>query len=236
MHHGLAVSGSYLPRRALTGAEERNWDPNAKGSRIEEVCVTIVGGFFELHHTSNKVASSAAVAFVFQKGSNYERQQAQGEGKSDAHPWLPPCANSSIRSLEYNRAFGFLRSIKREKVMRKKILFVTAILASFVLPTTEAMALRAGNSQDDYRVAYHRGNHRSFHTVYREGYDAGYRRGYSDGGSYRPGLRVSATPAEWLGITLLGATYGYWSDGYHTYGGDPCYRYNDRDWDFERVC
>ncbi len=143
-------------------------------------------------------------------------------------------SNCRIGFLEWSHvALGF---IEREKAMHKKISLAAAILATVALPATEAMALRASGVHDDYRVVYHRSNHRGFHAGYREGYDAGYRRGYYTGGYYHPGDSVSATPAEWLGAALLGAKYGSWSDGYWTYGGDPCYQYNDRDWAFERVC
>lgn len=111
--------------------------------------------------------------------------------------------------------------------MLKKISLAAALLAA-VLPATEALASRAG-AQGRNHGAYHRG----FHVGYRNGYSAGYRRG-AVASDYKGGMSV--TPADAFGAAVLGATYGYWTDGIRTYGGDPCYRYNDRDWDFERVC
>ncbi|MEK8094297.1 hypothetical protein WOC76_17425 [Methylocystis sp. IM3] len=111
--------------------------------------------------------------------------------------------------------------------MLKKILQATALLAAIAAPLPEAAA-RAGAAHG--KNAYHRG----FHVGYRNGYVAGYRQAYLGGGPQVSAAGASSAAA--FGAALLGATYGYWSDGVRTYGGDPCYVYNDRDWDFERVC
>ncbi|MEF3366531.1 hypothetical protein V3H18_08300 [Methylocystis sp. 9N] len=95
------------------------------------------------------------------------------------------------------------------------------------MPATEAIA----GSHGRYGVGYHR----SYDVGYHAGYEEGYRRG-SSGKAYRGYNGVAAAPAEAFASAVLGATYGYWSDGYRTYGGDPCYVYNDRDWDWDRVC
>ncbi len=115
--------------------------------------------------------------------------------------------------------------------MLGKTLTAIALLTAVALPATEALASRAANSHSRKQGAYHRG----FHVGYQDGYSAGYRRAYVRRG-YAPAGAVSADPAAAFGAAVLGATYGYWSDGVRTYGGDPCYVYNDRDWDFERVC
>ncbi len=116
--------------------------------------------------------------------------------------------------------------------MLRQIYLSAAIASALAMPPTEATAGSAASSHGRYRVGYHR----SYDVGYHEGYEDGYRRGYS-GRPYRRSYNVvAAAPSEAFGAALLGATYGYWSDGYRTYGGDPCYTYNDRDWDWERVC
>lgn len=112
--------------------------------------------------------------------------------------------------------------------MLGKISLAAALLAVVALPATDALASRAGAHGRNH-AAYHRG----FHVGYRDGYSAGYRQGSRVSG-YNGG--ASVTPADSFAAAVLGATYGYWSDGVRTYGGDPCYVYNDRDWAFERVC
>ncbi len=117
--------------------------------------------------------------------------------------------------------------------MLREIYVSAAIAAALATPATEATAGSAAGSHGRYRVAYPR----SYDVGYHEGYDHGYRRGYYSGTSYRRSSNiVAAAPAAAFGAVLLGATYGYWSDGHRIYGGDPCYVYNDRDWAWERVC
>lgn len=96
-----------------------------------------------------------------------------------------------------------------------------ALLAFTALPATDALAKKQGASQ------------KSFQLNYNQAYSRAHRRAYP-AAAYHPA--AAAAPVEAIGAAALGAIYGYWSDGYHTYGGDPCYVYNDRDWDFERVC
>ncbi len=115
--------------------------------------------------------------------------------------------------------------------MLRQIYLSAAIAAALPMPATEAIAGGAGGSHGRYGVGYHR----SYDVGYHAGYEEGYRRGYS-GRPYRRYDGVAAPAADAFAAALLGATYGYWSDGYRTYGGDPCYTYNDRDWDWERVC
>jgi hypothetical protein len=114
--------------------------------------------------------------------------------------------------------------------MLGKIPLAAVIFAAVALPATAAQDSRPATRHNDFKVAYGRNSHHGFHAGYREGYDAGYRHGYTAGDS------AGASPFGALGAVLRGATYGYWSDGYRVYGGDPCYQYNDRDWEFERVC
>jgi hypothetical protein len=117
--------------------------------------------------------------------------------------------------------------------MLREIYLSAAVAAALVTPASEATAYSTASSHGRYRVVHHR----SYGVKYHEGYDPGYRRGYDSGMSYRHNSNiVAAAPAAALGAMLLGATYGYWSDGNRIYGGDPCYVYNDRDWDWERVC
>jgi len=117
--------------------------------------------------------------------------------------------------------------------MLREIYLYAAVSAALTMTATEAVAGSTAGSHGQYGIRYHR----SHDVGYHQGYEDGYRRGYYSGRSYRRNPNaVAVTPAEAFGAALLGATYGYWSDGYRTYGGDPCYRYNDRDWDFERVC
>jgi hypothetical protein len=97
----------------------------------------------------------------------------------------------------------------------------------------EAPAAGATGSHGRYRVGYHR----NYDVGYHAGYQRGFRRGYDSGASdHRGSSGIAASSAAAFGAALLGATYGYWSDGYRTYGGDPCYVYNDRDWDWDKVC
>lgn len=112
--------------------------------------------------------------------------------------------------------------------MLRQICLSAAIAAALPLPATEAIA---AGSHGRYGVGYHR----SYDVGYHAGYEEGYRRGAS-GRPYRGYNGAAAVPAEAFGAAVLGATYGYWSDGYRTYGGDPCYVYNDRDWDWDKVC
>jgi hypothetical protein len=109
--------------------------------------------------------------------------------------------------------------------MLTRTILATGLIAAIALPTTEALALKTTSD--------HGARQKAFHVAYRQGYASGYRRGYR-AANYQPVAVTS--PADAIGAAALGAIYGYWSDGYRTYGGDPCYVYNDRDWDFQRVC
>lgn len=118
--------------------------------------------------------------------------------------------------------------------MLREICLSAAIASALIMPPAEAFVGGAAGSHGRYRVGYHR----RYDVGYHEGDQRGFRRGYDSGTSYHlssNGAAAAATAAA-FGAALLGATYGYWSDGYRTYGGDPCYVYNDRDWDWERVC
>lgn len=117
--------------------------------------------------------------------------------------------------------------------MLREICLSAAIAAALALPATEALSGSASHARGRYRVGY---DHNS-DVGYRQGYEHGFRRGYDNGMAYRRSANgVATSPAAAFGAALLGATYGYWSDGRHTYGGDPCYVYNDRDWDWDKVC
>ncbi len=94
---------------------------------------------------------------------------------------------------------------------------MVVVLAIVTLPMTQALASRTGGHHDGSRAsAYHRAyrtGHRSYGVQY-----------------YHPGYVVgapAARPTFWpdLGSVIYGYPYG-----------TPCYRYNDRDWDYEWVC
>ena len=117
--------------------------------------------------------------------------------------------------------------------MLRQFYLSAAVAAALAIPASEALARSAPGSHGRYHVGYHRNSDVGYH----QGYEQGFRRGYVEGTSYRHSVNgVAVTPAAAFGAALLGATYGYWSDGYRTYGGDPCYVYNDRDWDWDKVC
>ncbi len=92
--------------------------------------------------------------------------------------------------------------------MLKKTLIAIAVLGA-AAPTMDAMASSAARPKHQQKQV----------VVVRPVYRA-----------------VAPAPGDAFGAAVLGAIYGYWSDGYRTYGGDPCYVYNDRDWEFQRVC
>ncbi len=106
--------------------------------------------------------------------------------------------------------------------MVRKISLMAAFLATVALLVPEALASHADNHHKGYRVGYHPSTH------YR-GYRTGHYRGY--GVHYNRPVYVvvpaGAGPTPWpdLGTVIYGYPYG-----------TPCYRYNDRDWDYEWVC
>jgi hypothetical protein len=136
-----------------------------------------------------------------------------------------------IRRIPVNQTLQ-VNSVRR-KAMLRQIYLSAAVVAALAMPATEALSGSASGSPGRYRVGYHH----NYDVGYYQGYERGFRRGYDSGTSYRRSANgVAAPPAAAFGAALLGATYGYWGDGYRTYGGDPCYVYNDRDWDWDRVC
>jgi hypothetical protein len=117
--------------------------------------------------------------------------------------------------------------------MLREIHLSVAIASALLMLPTEAPAAGATGSHGRYRVGYHR----NYDVGYHAGYQRGFRHGYDSGASdHRGSNGIAASSAAAFGAAVLGATYGYWSDGYRTYGGDPCYVYNDRDWDWDKVC
>lgn len=114
-----------------------------------------------------------------------------------------------------------------------RTILAIALMAAAVLPAPAATQSQTRHHRSDYGVAYSKSPPQL--AGYREGHKPGHRPRHAAAGDEDPGSPV-ASYAGSLGAVLLGATYGYWSDGHRIYGGDPCYRYNDRDWDFERVC
>jgi hypothetical protein len=110
------------------------------------------------------------------------------------------------------------RSQKLELAMLGKVSLMIAILATVSLLVTEAFASPADGHRNGYRANVDHRGHRS-------GYYAGYGVHY-----YHPGFAAGDRgAATTVGDFLERAIYGY------PYG-TPCYRYNDRDWDYERVC
>jgi hypothetical protein len=106
--------------------------------------------------------------------------------------------------------------------MVQRISLMVALLATVVLPVSEALASHADNNHRGYRVGYH------LSTSHR-GYQNGQYRGHG-AQHYRPVYVVvpaaaGSTPWPDLGSAIYGYPYG-----------TPCYRYNDRDWDYEWVC
>lgn len=109
--------------------------------------------------------------------------------------------------------------------MLGKSFLAIGLLAFTALPATEVLAAKSASK--------HGARHKSFQLSYDRSDVRGRRSGVPAATYY---AAPPAAPAEAIGAAALGAIYGYWSDGQHIYGGDPCYVYNDRDWDFERVC
>jgi hypothetical protein len=106
--------------------------------------------------------------------------------------------------------------------MLGKFSLTVAILATVALPVTEALASHTDSHHRSYRVGYHPSTyHRGSRTGHYRGYGVKY---------YRPvyvAVPVATRPTPWpdLGSVIYGYPYG-----------TPCYRYNDRDWDYEWVC
>jgi hypothetical protein len=102
--------------------------------------------------------------------------------------------------------------------MLGKMSLMATILATVALPVTQALA----SGTDGHHGGYHRvTSHRGYRTGHYRGYEVHY---------YRPAYVVGPTvvrPTPWpdLGSLIYGYPYG-----------TPCYRYNDRDWDYEWVC
>ncbi len=108
-----------------------------------------------------------------------------------------------------------------ESNMLKQSFLAIGLLAFTALPATDALAKKQG------------ANPKSFQLNYDRAYSRAHRHA-NPAAAYHPA--PAASPFESIGAAALGAIYGYWSDGEHVYGGDPCYVYNDRDWEFQRVC
>jgi hypothetical protein len=91
-----------------------------------------------------------------------------------------------------------------------------AITAVFSLPTSESIAAAARDTKPS--LPHNTGYHRAYHIGFKAGYRAGYARGYHQ----TTNMASPNPPVELFGVRV--------------YGADPCYQYNDRDWDFEKVC
>jgi hypothetical protein len=116
---------------------------------------------------------------------------------------------------------GALATIGR-RAMFRKISLMAAILATVVAPVTDALASHTDSHHRGYHVGYHPGTyHRGYRTDHHRNYGVHH---------YHPVYVVgpaAARPTPWpdLGSVIYGYPYG-----------TPCYRYNDRDWDYEWVC
>jgi hypothetical protein len=106
-----------------------------------------------------------------------------------------------------------------------------AVAACLASPAPESLASGTNNSRTQYSLGYQDNYRKGFHAGYREGYASGYRQGANN---VKPNLALA--PINGFAGAVLGAAFGYWSDGARVYGGNPWYVYNDRDWGWDRVC
>jgi hypothetical protein len=97
--------------------------------------------------------------------------------------------------------------------MLRKFRLLVAIAVALTSSLSESFAAAASGAKSHVQ----RNHHLGFDAGYRAGYARGYRQAANTLNT-NPGL----VPVEMFGIQV--------------YRANPCYQYNDRDWDFEKVC
>jgi len=103
--------------------------------------------------------------------------------------------------------------------MLRTIRLFAAIAVVLSSPISDSFA--AVNNGTKSTVQSNAVDHRNYHKGFDAGYRAGFARGYrhaANTANHTPAL----VPVEMFGVRV--------------YGANPCYQYNDRDWDFEKIC
>ena len=93
---------------------------------------------------------------------------------------------------------------------------ILVVLFASISTTSAAVGISA-KSKNQSDAGRHRTYSKSFNAGYRSGFARGYRQATTSST-----LAPTPFPTEMFGIEV--------------YGANPCYQYNDRDWDLEKIC